>query len=323
MQRALEAVGGARPSGSGCAPRRPSRSRCARRGRARRPAAAAVTEAIAGIGAQDPLRPCHGGGEGRVGRRQPGRVHDHHQRRSSSGRRSAAGSMARACTDCEPLACQPAPESAVSTRGAKEPNATAIATQASTTARTCVAVKRPSRPIGPTAAHREHLDSSPAARRRISEAGQSPAITYSHWLTPDEGDQQQEPRADEGRRAAHRPGPRCPARPNSTRSSDGRRRADVAGRSRLAPPPAAALASSSCASSATDCCSDPHTVSHSANTRLVGDGVDDAGALLAAARRCPPRGARPGVATRSAAWRPARRSARRPTPRRRAGGRAA
>ena len=41
----------------------------------------------------------------------------------------------RACTDSEPFACQPAPESAVSTFGAKKPNPTAITTQAIATAR--------------------------------------------------------------------------------------------------------------------------------------------------------------------------------------------
>ena len=41
----------------------------------------------------------------------------------------------RACTDSEPFACQPAPESAVSTLGAKKPNPTAITTQAIATAR--------------------------------------------------------------------------------------------------------------------------------------------------------------------------------------------
>ena len=36
----------------------------------------------------------------------------------------------RAWTDCEPVVSQPAPDSAVSTRGAKNPSATATTTQA-------------------------------------------------------------------------------------------------------------------------------------------------------------------------------------------------
>ena len=40
-----------------------------------------------------------------------------------------------ACTDSEPFACQPAPERAVSTFGAKKPNPTATTTQAIATAR--------------------------------------------------------------------------------------------------------------------------------------------------------------------------------------------
>ena len=46
----------------------------------------------------------------------------------------------RAATDCEPVASQPAPDSAVSTFGAKTPRPTATSTQAIATARKCVAV---------------------------------------------------------------------------------------------------------------------------------------------------------------------------------------
>ena len=42
----------------------------------------------------------------------------------------------RACTDSDPDASQPAPESACSTRGAKAPSASAATTQASATVRT-------------------------------------------------------------------------------------------------------------------------------------------------------------------------------------------
>src|SRR5262249_41504450 len=58
----------------------------------------------------------------------------------------------RASTDWEPFACQPAPDNAVSTFGANTANTTATTTQAIATARTWSAAKRPSRPIGPTAA---------------------------------------------------------------------------------------------------------------------------------------------------------------------------
>jgi hypothetical protein len=43
---------------------------------------------------------------------------------------------ARACTDCDPFACQPAPESAVSTLGANTASATATTAQAIETPRT-------------------------------------------------------------------------------------------------------------------------------------------------------------------------------------------
>ena len=45
----------------------------------------------------------------------------------------------RTCTDSDPLACQPAPDSAVSTRGAKKPSATATTAQAMNTVRALVA----------------------------------------------------------------------------------------------------------------------------------------------------------------------------------------
>ena len=58
---------------------------------------------------------------------------------------------ARACTDSDPFACQPAPESAVSTFGANAPSTIATIVQERATMRTWSAVKRPSRPSGPTA----------------------------------------------------------------------------------------------------------------------------------------------------------------------------
>ena len=54
-----------------------------------------------------------------------------------------------AVTDSDPFACQPAPESAVSTFGAKTASASATTAQAMETARTWSAAQRPSRPIGP------------------------------------------------------------------------------------------------------------------------------------------------------------------------------
>ena len=56
----------------------------------------------------------------------------------------------RACTDSEPSACQPAPDSAVSTFGAKAARATATIAHTVRTARTWSAAKRPSLPTGPT-----------------------------------------------------------------------------------------------------------------------------------------------------------------------------
>src|SRR5512133_2893652 len=57
----------------------------------------------------------------------------------------------RACTDCDPFACQPAPESAVSTFGANTARVRATTAQAIETTRTWSAAQRPRRPIGPTA----------------------------------------------------------------------------------------------------------------------------------------------------------------------------
>ena len=79
----------------------------------------------------------------------------------------------RAWTDSEPFACQPAPESAVSTFGAKTPSATATTAQAIATARTWSAVQRPSLPIGPTAS--AVLGRGAEARRCVGDA--SPART--------------------------------------------------------------------------------------------------------------------------------------------------
>ena len=56
----------------------------------------------------------------------------------------------RACTDCEPESSQPAPDRAVSTRGARTPRPMTTTAQAMTTIRTWVADQRPRRPIGPS-----------------------------------------------------------------------------------------------------------------------------------------------------------------------------
>ena len=64
---------------------------------------------------------------------------------------NARSIRARACTDCEPESCQPAPERAVSTRGARTPSPSATTTQAIATSRTWVADQRPRRPTGPRA----------------------------------------------------------------------------------------------------------------------------------------------------------------------------
>ena len=71
--------------------------------------------------------------------------------RVGAGPAEVASICSRTLTDSEPLACQPAPDSAVSTRGASTPRPTAITAQVMKTARRWVAAKRPSRPIGPRA----------------------------------------------------------------------------------------------------------------------------------------------------------------------------
>ena len=57
----------------------------------------------------------------------------------------------RAWTDCEPESSQPAPESAVSTRGASTPSEMTMTAQAMKTVRARVADQRPRRPMGPSA----------------------------------------------------------------------------------------------------------------------------------------------------------------------------
>ena len=157
---------------------------------------------------------------------------------SSRGRRSCAGSAPRACTDCEPFACQPAPESAVSTFGAKAASATATSSQAIETARTWSAVQPPSRPSGPTstAAPRRSpagerswracsspaslLDAGPALKHERSGA---PTCAHEQPLVEtDEDGQQQEPGRDKhGKQHAQE---RHRAREREEHRSSGQRR---------------------------------------------------------------------------------------------------
>ena len=99
---------------------------------------------------QGPLDARDGRSEARVARRSGSASARRPSAPSWRGRRSWPGSASCACTDSEPFACQPAPESAVSTFGAKKPSPTAITIHAIATARPWSAVQRPSRPTGPT-----------------------------------------------------------------------------------------------------------------------------------------------------------------------------
>ena len=63
---------------------------------------------------------------------------------------NSASSCSRAWTDSEPVASQPAPESACSAFGAKNPSTATSSSQTISTARKWVAAQRPSLPIGPT-----------------------------------------------------------------------------------------------------------------------------------------------------------------------------
>ncbi len=74
----------------------------------------------------------------------------------------------RARTDSEPFACQPAPESAVSTFGANTPSATATTAHTIATVRTWSAVQPPSRPSGPTAASRAGASPRRAAATTVT-----------------------------------------------------------------------------------------------------------------------------------------------------------
>ena len=92
------------------------------------------------VGAQGALDP----GDDRPERPDRRRSSSARRRRSSGrswrGRGSCGRSAARACTDCEPVASQPAPDSAFSTRGARHPSASATRAHAARTTRKWVAV---------------------------------------------------------------------------------------------------------------------------------------------------------------------------------------
>ena len=75
---------------------------------------------------------------------------DDDRRRAGEPAEVALDQVARG-TDSDPFACQPAPESAVSTCGAKTASASATTAQAIATARTWSAAQPPRRPTGPTA----------------------------------------------------------------------------------------------------------------------------------------------------------------------------
>ena len=140
-----------RPSRSGRLARRRRRAPCGRRARSSARAAAARRRRCAGrrAGSRSTCATvARNAGDVRPSASASGR---RPSAPSWRGRRSSAGSASRACTDSEPFACQPAPESAVSTFGANTASAIASTAQQSATARTWSAAQPPSRPIGPTA----------------------------------------------------------------------------------------------------------------------------------------------------------------------------
>ena len=107
--------------------------------------------------------------------RQGRRVDDDHQARATRCRRSSRWiEVAGLRPTPSRESSQPAPESAVSTRGARTPRPTTTTAQATKTTRAWVADQRPSRPIGPSALI-GRTRAGAVKRRSTSEAGQSPA----------------------------------------------------------------------------------------------------------------------------------------------------
>ena len=62
---------------------------------------------------------------------------------------NSRSTVSRTCSDSEPVASQPAPESACSTLGAKTPRPMAMTAHVMATSLKWVAVQRPRRPMGP------------------------------------------------------------------------------------------------------------------------------------------------------------------------------
>ena len=137
----------------------------------------------------------------------------------------------RACTDCEPVASQPAPESAFSTRGARKPSPSATTAQPIRTTEVGRRVAAEPADSG-RARSSDALVRSPPGRRRSSARtaleDQRGRTGSDHHVEPlvdaDEGGQQQEPGRDEQQRARRSTESRCPASANSTRSSGQRER---------------------------------------------------------------------------------------------------
>ena len=134
VQLALQRVGGGDHRRRVAFARRRRRAPCGRRARSRRPARGGTTVEMRGSArriASDLRDRRAERGRARSSASASGR------RRSAPswrGRRSSAGSASRACTDSEPFACQPAPESAVSTFGANTASPSATTAQAIATA---------------------------------------------------------------------------------------------------------------------------------------------------------------------------------------------
>ena len=178
---ALQAVGGATISfGLRAAP--PMDDRRVAVAGDRDPARGAVTDAIAGSALRVFSTRLSGSCEGGVGRGQAWASGRPPSARSSCCRRSAAGSV------CAP---SPTPSRGLPT-GSRQRRLDTRGERAKPDGEhdpcehhraQCVAVRRPRRPIGPTALI-VRLPLEMEALRNTSEEGQSPTSTNSHWLTP-------------------------------------------------------------------------------------------------------------------------------------------
>ena len=130
--------------------RRRGRRRCGRRGRSRCRVAAAPRGRRHRC-RRGCVRSGRRAAEARVGGGQPLRSGRRPAARRRRRRRIRHATCLRTATDSEPSASQPAPESAVSTRGRESRGRRRALPRSAKTALRWVAATRPSRPIGPSA----------------------------------------------------------------------------------------------------------------------------------------------------------------------------